>query len=196
MTQVQNASVLEILAGQDVLVKAKTGTGKTLGFLIPSIDVLIAERHRVAKEVRSQERASRTDTFVLPRILILSPTRELAQQIASEVRMTKYVLLTDERPLWNDLQARLLCSFHKMGVVLLVGGTNMNSDVKALNRIPAEGEPLGTSRSKCKDLSSSACCRPQRHHRGHAGQNPRTHEGHAWLRRTVRGGEGVRHGRG
>mmetsp|Transcript_32234 Transcript_32234/g.46506 ORF Transcript_32234/g.46506 Transcript_32234/m.46506 type:complete len:725 (+) Transcript_32234:137-2311(+) len=119
LTRVQNESVLEILRGHDVLVKAKTGTGKTLGFLVPAIDVLIQERSRAAKEARALEREDRTGPFLLPRILILSPTRELAQQIAAE--------------------AKQLCTFHKMGVVLLVGGTNMNSDVRALNRMPAEG---------------------------------------------------------
>jgi len=83
---VQNESVLQILKGDDVLVKAKTGTGKTLGFLVPAIDVLIQERSRAAKDTRAQEREERSGPFLLPRILILSPTRELAQQIAAEVR--------------------------------------------------------------------------------------------------------------
>jgi len=41
MTAVQHESLPQILEGHDVLVKAKTGTGKTLGFLIPAIEVLI-----------------------------------------------------------------------------------------------------------------------------------------------------------
>ncbi len=39
MTPVQSASIPAILDGHDVVVKAKTGTGKTLAFLIPAIDV-------------------------------------------------------------------------------------------------------------------------------------------------------------
>jgi Rad3-related DNA helicase len=39
MTDVQAESIPEVLKGGDVFVKARTGTGKTLGFLIPSIDV-------------------------------------------------------------------------------------------------------------------------------------------------------------
>ena len=79
----QHDSLPEILKGHDVLVKAKTGTGKTVGFLVPSIEVLIKERHRVA--------ASNGHSGVespAPKILVLSPTRELAQQIAAEVRET------------------------------------------------------------------------------------------------------------
>ncbi len=52
----QNASVLDILNGTDVLVKAKTGTGKTLGFLIPAIDLLIHEKIRVAQVQRAAAR--------------------------------------------------------------------------------------------------------------------------------------------
>lgn len=49
----------------DLVVQARTGSGKTLGFLIPLLDELPHEAST-------------------PRILVLSPTRELAQQIAGE----------------------------------------------------------------------------------------------------------------
>jgi hypothetical protein len=122
MTAVQHESLPEILKGHDVLVKAKTGTGKTLGFLIPAIEVLIKERSRVELAVRSLSRdqgggsrgVGNMMTLPTARILVLSPTRELAQQIVQE--------------------ASNLCSFHNIGCVLLVGGTNMNSDVRALSR--------------------------------------------------------------
>lgn len=111
MTQVQHASLPEILKGHDVLAKAKTGTGKTLAFLVPAIEMLMKERRHLEQLSRAQ--AGRVS---LPpaRVLILSPTRELAQQILAE--------------------ATALCSFHDVGCILLVGGTNMNSDVKAINR--------------------------------------------------------------
>jgi superfamily II DNA/RNA helicase len=38
-TPVQSESIPEILQGKDVFVKARTGTGKTLAFLIPAIEV-------------------------------------------------------------------------------------------------------------------------------------------------------------
>jgi superfamily II DNA/RNA helicase len=40
MTAVQESSIDSILAGQDHVVKAKTGTGKTIAFLAPAIDRL------------------------------------------------------------------------------------------------------------------------------------------------------------
>jgi ATP-dependent RNA helicase MSS116 len=105
MTRVQHDSLPEILKGHDALVKAKTGTGKTVGFLVPSIEVLIREKARVRNDRNAPA----------PRILILSPTRELAQQIAAE--------------------AAALCTFHNLGITLLVGGTSMGGDVRSLNKV-------------------------------------------------------------
>lgn len=56
-------------SGHDVLAKAKTGTGKTLSFLLPAIE-------GVARTPRAQRKGIS--------VLIISPTRELAQQIADE----------------------------------------------------------------------------------------------------------------
>lgn len=57
--------------GHDLLAKAKTGTGKTLAFLLPAIE-------SVARIPRSQRRGFS--------VLIISPTRELAQQITDEAK--------------------------------------------------------------------------------------------------------------
>ena len=110
MTQVQHESLPDVLLGNDVLVKAKTGTGKTLAFLVPSVEVLLKERVRVEQANRN----SGGQSIPPAKVLVLSPTRELALQIMTE--------------------ANALCTFHNIGCTLLVGGTNMNSEVKALNR--------------------------------------------------------------
>ncbi len=65
-TPVQQKAIPEILAGADVIAAANTGTGKTAAFLLPTISKL--------KKVKRGRRA--------PRILVITPTRELAQQIA------------------------------------------------------------------------------------------------------------------
>lgn len=67
-THVQAQSLPACLAGGDVLAKAKTGTGKTIGFLIPVIESILHNRPH-----NGQLGA-----------LILSPTRELATQIYNE----------------------------------------------------------------------------------------------------------------
>ena len=72
MTKVQAASLPVVLDGIDVLVKAKTGTGKTLAFLIPTIELMIRNRNLINQDDIG--------------ILIISPTRELATQIGEEAR--------------------------------------------------------------------------------------------------------------
>ena len=68
MTPVQAATLPIILNGRDLLAKAKTGTGKTLAFLVPTIERL----------------ASGKGPPQTIGALILSPTRELAAQTAAE----------------------------------------------------------------------------------------------------------------
>jgi ATP-dependent RNA helicase MSS116 len=70
MSEVQAATLAPALAGNDILAQAKTGTGKTVAFLLPAI----------AKLVRARE-AGRAPPSGSVSTLILSPTRELALQI-------------------------------------------------------------------------------------------------------------------
>ena len=77
---VQVQTVERVLAGQDVVVRSKTGSGKTLGFAIPIIDALL-------REGRPAPRARRGDGSgggAAPRVLVLTPTRELAKQVEGE----------------------------------------------------------------------------------------------------------------
>ncbi|KAI8912354.1 P-loop containing nucleoside triphosphate hydrolase protein [Powellomyces hirtus] len=69
MTSVQAATLTDILLGNDCLAQAKTGTGKTVAFLLPSIELL-----------RKQGMAPGVN------ILIISPTRELAYQIGEQAQ--------------------------------------------------------------------------------------------------------------
>lgn len=70
---------------RDLLVRAKTGTGKTLAFLVPAIE---ARAHDVAQQPEDQQRAYARETVGA---LIVSPTRELAMQIAAEaLRLTTH----------------------------------------------------------------------------------------------------------
>ncbi|KAG8692607.1 hypothetical protein FRC08_009670, partial [Ceratobasidium sp. 394] len=82
------------LPPRDLLVRAKTGTGKTLAFLVPAIEARVAAIERAKKEAlekaglkrdRTYEaRAERAFTRTDAGTLIISPTRELATQIANE----------------------------------------------------------------------------------------------------------------
>jgi superfamily II DNA/RNA helicase len=65
-----------VLQGKDLIAVAKTGSGKTLGFLLPVFH-LISTKHK-----KLSQRAKNND--VLPLCLVLAPTRELAIQIHGE----------------------------------------------------------------------------------------------------------------
>ncbi|CAE6996114.1 DEAD-domain-containing protein [Pyrenophora teres f. teres] len=84
MTDVQTRTINEALSGVDVysIAQAKTGTGKTLGFLIPVIQRIIQADPGLADKPRGYKRAKADDI----RAIIMSPTRELAEQIAVEAR--------------------------------------------------------------------------------------------------------------
>src|SRR5277367_1705494 len=65
-TPVQAAAIPQALAGKDVLATAQTGTGKTLAFLVPVMEKLLA---KPTKGIAA---------------LVLVPTRELAMQVAEQ----------------------------------------------------------------------------------------------------------------
>ncbi|KAJ2609736.1 hypothetical protein H4S08_003926 [Coemansia sp. RSA 1365] len=80
---IQSSTLQLIIDGFDVLGRARTGTGKTLAFALPMIEVLL-------KSNSSLERGRH------PRAVILAPTRELAKQVANEIEATtkKFRILT------------------------------------------------------------------------------------------------------
>ncbi|KAF2465593.1 DEAD-domain-containing protein [Lindgomyces ingoldianus] len=82
MTDVQSRTINEALAGTDVIAQAKTGTGKTLGFLVPVIQKIIAEDPKLGERPRGYKKGRADDI----RAIVMSPTRELAEQIAVEAR--------------------------------------------------------------------------------------------------------------
>lgn len=97
-TPIQEQAIPHILMARDVVGLAQTGTGKTAGFTLPMIEILAGGRARAR----------------MPRSLILSPTRELAAQIAENF----------------DIYGK----YHKLTKVLLVGGESMGDQIKLLER--------------------------------------------------------------
>ncbi len=95
-TPIQDKAIPHILEGRDVIGIANTGTGKTAAFLVPSLDKLI--KNRVEK------------------ILIIIPTRELAQQIQDELRSLS----------WGTQIYSVLC----------IGGASMRNQIYELRRNP------------------------------------------------------------
>lgn len=79
-TPVQAASIPEVLAGRDILAAAQTGTGKTAAFLLPTMSKL----GHVVPPAKKGDRGHRRRNAARgrgPLMLVITPTRELAQQI-------------------------------------------------------------------------------------------------------------------
>ncbi len=74
-TPIQAEAIPVVLQGRDVMGAAQTGTGKTAGFSLPIIQLLSAHANASASPARHPVRA-----------LILTPTRELADQVADNVK--------------------------------------------------------------------------------------------------------------
>ncbi|MFT5676217.1 MAG: ATP-dependent RNA helicase RhlE [Paraglaciecola sp.] len=68
---IQAQAIPAILDGKDVMAAAQTGTGKTAGFTLPILEILKNGEHAKANHIRT---------------LILTPTRELAAQVAESVQ--------------------------------------------------------------------------------------------------------------
>jgi len=97
MTPVQSAAIPLFLDRKDVAVEAVTGSGKTLAFLIPILEIL-----------------SKLESPLKPNqigAVIISPTRELAQQI-------------------HEVLANFLSRMTHLTQQLFIGGTNINTDVE------------------------------------------------------------------
>lgn len=97
-TPIQEQAIPYVLMTRDVLGCAQTGTGKTASFTLPMIDILSNGRAKAR----------------MPRSLILTPTRELAAQIAENFE--------------------IYGKYHKLTMALLIGGVSMVEQTKKLDR--------------------------------------------------------------
>jgi superfamily II DNA/RNA helicase len=79
-TEVQARAIPPAMQGRDLMVSSSTGSGKTASFIIPALERVLAAR---ADTTQRRERGVNYG----PRILVLTPTRELALQV-SKAAMT------------------------------------------------------------------------------------------------------------
>jgi len=83
MTPIQAQAIPVVLTGQDVMGAAQTGTGKTAAFSLPLLQRLLKHENPSTSPARHPVRA-----------LVLLPTRELADQVAQQIKMyAKYTQL-------------------------------------------------------------------------------------------------------
>ncbi len=79
-TEIQQQAIPVVISGRDVLASAQTGTGKTAAFILPALQALTKPGLPTEAKVKG------------PRILVLTPTRELAMQVSDSSRVySKYM---------------------------------------------------------------------------------------------------------
>ncbi|KXI21473.1 DEAD/DEAH box helicase [Photobacterium sanguinicancri] len=100
-TEIQQQAIPIAMLGKDLLASSKTGSGKTLAFLLPAMQRMYRSKPFTRRD---------------PRVLILTPTRELAKQVFAQLRTLNAGTPYDG--------------------TLIVGGENFNDQVKALRDDP------------------------------------------------------------
>ena len=114
-TPIQAQGIPAVLSGRDVIGQAQTGTGKTAAFGIPVLESVDASSHKT-------------------QVIILSPTRELAIQVADEIRkLAKYM--------------------HGVKVLPVYGGQDISRQIKAL-----KGGVQNTCHRSIRQYSSRQQC--------------------------------------
>ena len=93
-TPIQEQTIPMIIEGKDVIAQAQTGTGKTLAFVLPIIEKINTQNDEV-------------------QALILTPTRELAQQISKEIK-------------------RMIENVEELNVLAVYGGQDVEHQLKKL----------------------------------------------------------------
>jgi ATP-dependent RNA helicase RhlE len=123
-TPIQLQAIPAVLAGRDVLAGAQTGTGKTAAFVLPMLQHLAAGTGRT------------------PRALILTPTRELAAQVAES--------------------ARAYGKFVAVRTTVVFGGVSIRPQIQALRSgcdllVATPGRLLDLAEQGVLDLRSVGC---------------------------------------
>lgn len=99
-TPIQVQAIPAALAGKDIMASAQTGSGKTAAFLLPSLQHMVKRSEKSGKG---------------PRVLVLTPTRELAAQVEKNAQIYA------KNMKW-------------LRSVTLVGGSSFGAQIKALSR--------------------------------------------------------------
>ena len=128
-TPVQQRAIPAVLQGRDLMVAAQTGTGKTAGFALPILERLFPAGHPDREQRHGPKQ---------PRVLVLTPTRELAAQVHDSFKVYA-----------RDLKFVSACIF---------GGVGMNPQIQALAKgvdvlVACPGRLLDLANQKAIDLS-------------------------------------------
>ncbi len=121
MTPVQELSIVKARRGKDLLVHAQTGTGKTAAFGLPILQQMLD----TPKETISSS----------PRALILTPTRELAEQLAEAIGSYAQFTSLTVTALYGGVKMAGQMSKLKQGIDVLISTPGRLLEHMALNNV-------------------------------------------------------------
>jgi len=141
MTEIQHKTFEAASSGRDVLGRARTGTGKTLAFLLPAIENALrsgrvpgpyepaphggggsSDNDGMGEETQQRMRGGIA-------ALVLSPTRELAMQIHSQAQV---LAASHANGLNSDHDGKEAGKRHRMSSQVMYGGSSRNVDLRRL----------------------------------------------------------------
>ena len=125
-TFIQAQAIPAILQGQDLIGQSKTGSGKTAAFVLPALQLVAGDQDSKIKMIK---------------VLILTPTRELARQVADTLKVLGRNLARPPR------------------LIVLIGGVNIDLQVRYLHHgadiaVATPGRLLDLVRRHAVDLLS------------------------------------------
>ncbi|CAK0892215.1 unnamed protein product [Prorocentrum cordatum] len=121
-TPIQAQAWPAVLQGRDLIAVAKTGSGKTFGFLLPAL-VRVAER--------SPQHASGSKPCAKPTCLVLAPTRELVQQIAGEAEKVAHTVRAQVLVVFGGVPKNEQVSNAKQGADVVIATPGRLMDLAA-----------------------------------------------------------------
>ncbi|WP_119678625.1 DEAD/DEAH box helicase [Indioceanicola profundi] len=127
-TPIQAEALPHALAGRDVMASANTGTGKTAAFVLPALQ-------RIAQNQRAEGSWG-------PRVLVLTPTRELATQVMDNVKALSKFSRVHTGTILGGMPYRLQLEMLRRRVDLIVATPGRLLDHMGRDRIDLSGIEL------------------------------------------------------
>jgi len=123
LTPIQQEAIPVIRQGVDLLASAQTGTGKTAAFSLPILEAIAKANHAaksssVSKDENSGDERSASGQAI--RALILTPTRELANQVASNIEQFSQYLPIKSGVVYGGGKMASQTNMLKQGLDILV----------------------------------------------------------------------------
>ncbi len=118
LTPIQQAAIPVIRQGVDLLASAQTGTGKTAAFSLPILDAVAKANHAANNSSVLESKKSASGQAI--RALILTPTRELANQVAENIKLYSQYLPIKAGVVYGGGKMASQTTMLKQGIDILV----------------------------------------------------------------------------